>query len=253
LLHRVLVAQYSAILAIGSNNRRYYLDLGVAEDRIFPTPYCVDNERFASSADAWRRDPGRDALLPRFGLAPDRPTFLFSGKFVDKKRPTDIIQAVRRLVDAGSANLQVLMVGDGPLREQLQRQAEGLPVHFTGFLNQAEITSAYAAADCLVLPSDHGETWGLVVNEAMACGLPALVSSQVGSAIDLISPGVTGDTYPCGDVAALASLMARYSADPGHLEEMGQAAQVRVRSDYNFDRVVSGAMDALRAVTAKVD
>lgn len=251
-MHRLLLMQYRAHLAIGTNNRNYYLQLGVPAPRIFSTPYCVDNERFSMAADAWRRAPGRLSLCERFGLAPDRATFLFSGKYVDKKRPGDIIRAVKCLADAGIASLQVLMVGDGPLNDDLRTEARGLPIHFAGFLNQSEITAAYAVADCLVLPSDHGETWGLVVNEAMACGLPALVSDQVGSAVDLVDAARTGETFPCGDIAALAGLMSAYASRPEDLARMGRAAQALVRADYNFDRVVAGVLAALQHATGKV-
>lgn len=251
--HRLLFKQYRAFLAIGSNNRRYYQENGVRQSRIYSTPYCVDNSRFESGARRWLDAEGRAGLCARFGLDPGRRTFMFSGKFVDKKRPGDIVEAVRRLDASDRDRLQVLMVGGGPLDAGLEAASEGLPIHFAGFLNQGEITAAYAAADCLVLPSDHGETWGLVVNEAMACGLPALVSDQVGSAIDLVSTGRTGEIFPCGDVAALAALMSRYAGDPARLKRMGVDAQARVRSDYNFDRVVDGALAALRTVTGKVD
>jgi glycosyltransferase involved in cell wall biosynthesis len=247
--HRALLSQYRAYLAIGSNNRRYYREAGVAENRIFSTPYCVDNDRFSSGADRWRREQDREQLCARFNLEPGRQTFLFSGKFVDKKRPGDIVEAVRQLAAAGLDRVQVLMVGDGPLGASLRAEAAGLPVRFTGFLNQSEITAAYAVSDCLVLPSDSGETWGLVVNEAMACGLPALVSDQVGSAVDLVTPGLTGDIFPCGDAKALADAMVRYTAEPSLLKDMGARAQDRVSRDYNFDRVVDGVIAALGSIT----
>jgi glycosyltransferase involved in cell wall biosynthesis len=249
-LHRLLLSQYSAYLAIGSNNRHYFQSLGVPDHQLFLTSYCVDNERFAAAAEAWRRDVGRERLCARFGLAPNRVTYLFSGKFVDKKRPGDIVEAVRKLSEAECKGVQVLMVGDGPLGEVLRAEAQGLPMHFTGFLNQSEITAAYAVADCLLLPSDHGETWGLVVNEAMACGLPALVSDQVGSAVDLVKPGETGDVFRCGDVATLAGLMNRYAVEPKKLRQMGEQARKRLRSDYNFERVVDGVLAALQSVEA---
>ncbi len=248
-LHARLLAQYAACLAIGSNNRKYLRAAGVPDTRIFDTPYCVDNAHFSDAAERWRREVGEPTLKLRFELDAQRTTFLFSGKFVDKKRPGDIIEAVRRLPKAARARVQVLMVGDGPLRDRLQQQAQGLPVHFAGFLNQSEITAAYAAADALLLPSDSGETWGLVVNEAMACGLPALVSDQVGCAVDLITPGVTGDAFACGDVDALSALLARHGAAPDGLARMGQAARGRVVEGYNFERVVAGALAALAFVT----
>lgn len=246
-LHRLLLAQYSACLAIGTNNRRYLLERGVPANRIFETGYCVDNERFSGQAAKWRAEPGVAELRRRFGLELDRASFLFSGKFVEKKRPGDIIEAVRRLAPADRDRLQVLMVGGGPLGETLRAQAAGLPIHFAGFLNQSEITAAYAASDCLLLPSDSGETWGLVVNEAMACGLPVIVSDQVGSAVDLVQPGRTGHIHACGDVEALSALLAACIRDRASLARMGADASVLVRSSYNFDRVVDGVMAALSA------
>jgi glycosyltransferase involved in cell wall biosynthesis len=82
-------------------------------------------------------------------------------------------------------------------------------VTFTGFLNQSEISQAYVAADCLVLPSDEGETWGLVVNEALACGLPAIVSDRCGCAEDLALPLGEEYVYQCGDIMELASRLSQ--------------------------------------------
>ncbi len=248
-LHRLLLSQYAACLSIGSNNRRYLLERGVPARRIFETGYCVDNDRFAAQAKAWRSSPGGAAKLrDRFGLDPNRTTFVFSGKYVEKKRPGDIVEAVARMSEAERGRLQVLMVGGGPLGDSLKERALNLPIHFAGFLNQSEITAAYAASDCLLLPSDSGETWGLVVNEAMACGLPAILSDQVGSAVDLVQPGLTGYIHACGDVPALSAMMSACANDPKHVARMGVAASELVHSGYNFDRVVEGVLQALAAV-----
>src|SRR5205085_4665905 len=108
------------------------------------------------------------------------------------------------------------MAGDGPLRPAVEAAVaeRSAPIRLCGFLNQSRIPEAYAAADVLVLPSDGGETWGLVVNEAMAAGRPALVSDQVGCAPDLVLDGQTGYVFPCGNVEPLAAHMARLAADP---------------------------------------
>ena len=246
--HRVLLGQYAALLAIGVENKRYLRERGVPQHKIFDTPYCVDNERFSAAANSFRQGD-RGALRARFGLEPNVPTFLFSGKFVDKKRPMDLVAACRTLVRDRSSRCQVLMVGDGPLGPALREAASGLPIQFAGFLNQSEIAAAYAAADCLVLPSDSGETWGLVVNEAMACGLPVLVSSEVGCGADLVISGETGDFFPCGDVPALANRIAAFAAQPAWMDRMGDRAQQRVCDRYNFQEVVAGARAALAFVT----
>jgi glycosyltransferase involved in cell wall biosynthesis len=111
-------------------------------------------------------------------------------------------------------------------------------------VNQRDLPGAYAAADCLVLPSDHGETWGLVVNEAMACGLPAIVSDQVGCSLDLVQPGETGAVFPFGDWEALAKLLAD-NANEENLQRQGDNARARV-ADYSIENLAQGTFAAVR-------
>ena len=125
-----------------------------------------------------------------------------------------------------------------------------MPVSIDGFLNQTEMPNAYAAADCLVLPSDFGETWGLVVNEAMVCGLPAIVSDRVGCGPDLVQDGVTGAIFPFGDVNELARRMIEMAADREKRESMGEQAVIRVR-EYTVERAAEGTMAAFNFVTSK--
>ena len=98
---------------------------------------------------------------------------------------------------------------------------QNLPIRFTGFLNQSQITEAYVASDALVLPSDGGETWGLVVNEAMACGRPCIVSDRVGCGPDLVIPQKTGSIFLLGDVGALANSMLEFAGNPERMIAMG--------------------------------
>jgi glycosyltransferase involved in cell wall biosynthesis len=115
---------------------------------------------------------------------------------------------------------------------------------FAGFLNQTEISQAYVAADCLVLPSDHGETWGLVVNEAMASGLPCVISDHCGCAEDL---GIRGQNqiFPCGDIAALANGLTR-------LAGLGEAAPVSsaALAEFTIDTTVKSIVEAYRSNAA---
>ena len=114
-----------------------------------------------------------------------------------------------------------------------------------GFLNQSQIAAAYAASDCLVLASDHGETWGLVVNEAMACGLPAVVSDLVGCGEDLVREGITGLRYPCGDVAALSHCLAAMAADPAAAARMGAAGRELVEREFTIEAAAAGIRQAV--------
>jgi glycosyltransferase involved in cell wall biosynthesis len=113
-----------------------------------------------------------------------------------------------------------------------------------GFLNQRRIATAYAAADVLVLPSDGGETWGLVVNEAMACGVPAIVSDQVGCVPDLITDGETGFSFPCAEVAALAERM-RWMADDRDRRRAMRAPVLRRIAGFSPQAAADGVISAL--------
>jgi glycosyltransferase involved in cell wall biosynthesis len=132
-------------------------------------------------------------------------TILFVGKLLERKRPRDLIDALACLREKGS-QVTAAFVGSGPLLKSLREQARrvSVPAIFHGFKNQSEMPAMYAAADLLVLPSDGLETWGLVVNEAMASGTPAVVSDAVGCGPDLVEAGRTGAVFPLGDVEALA-------------------------------------------------
>lgn len=208
--YRWFLRRIDAHLFVGAANRRYLKSYGVADDRLFFAPHFVDNEFFATGAERARRDGSRASLRRSIGADDDSTVFLFAGKLVAKKRARDFITALALLRRRGHANVRGLIAGSGPLQKDLEAYARRLDVavHFTGFQNQSELPVCYAAADALVLPSDGGETWGLVVNEAMACGVPAIVSDQVGCGDDLIRRGETGFTFECGDVARLGERMA---------------------------------------------
>jgi glycosyltransferase involved in cell wall biosynthesis len=181
-----LFGRIDHFLTIGAANRRLYEAYGVRPTQLHPAPYSVDNERFADQAVELSSD--RASLRRAWGVPEGSFCVLFAGKLIAKKRPHDIVSAARQL--AGHVpSIHLLFVGDGELASSLKAAcAGGVSASFTGFLNQREIAKAYAAADCLVLPSYSRETWGLVVNEAMAGGLPCVVSDQCGCAEDLVAP-----------------------------------------------------------------
>lgn len=244
LIHRKLLQQFSAFLYIGQANARFYRSHGVSDDLLFPAPYCVDNERFATAADTVDRDLERH----RFGLRSDSTVFLFSGKLIEKKKPLELLAAVQSAVRTG-ANLECLIVGDGDLRSECESYASqfNLPVRFTGFLNQSDIVRAYVAADCLLLPSNHGETWGLVVNEAMACGRPAIVSDQVGCSEDLVIPRQTGAVFEFGNWEQLAALLIETAGTPAKLRNWGLAAHQHI-AGYSPQAAADGVMQAVAHV-----
>ena len=246
-LHGVLLRQYAGWLAIGSANREFYRFHNCTEERIFSAPYAVDNDFFAAQAAA--RAGRRNELRAAFGIPAEAVVFLFAGKLEDKKRPVDLLAAVARLPADLKSRIHVLVAGEGPLRDECARLArEGnLPVSFAGFLNQSRLPDAYAAADVLVLPSDAGETWGLVVNEAMASGRPAIVSRAVGCRADLVVEMETGRSFECGDVATLADVLGGYARDPECAAREGRAAAQRVAA-FGVAAAAAGIVAAVQRV-----
>ena len=165
--------------------------------------HFVDNERFAKAADSLRGE--RHRIRAASGVRESALCVLFAGKLEAKKRVTDVLEALQIADDLG-IDVHGLVVGTGAEMTNARRMVASLdlPVTFTGFLNQTEMPRSYVAADVVVLPSDYGETWGLVINEAMATGLPAIVSNRVGCAGDLVVDGETGAVTPFGEPSAIA-------------------------------------------------
>jgi glycosyltransferase involved in cell wall biosynthesis len=244
-LHRLLLGRCAAFLPIGRASRDFYRGYGIADRLLFDTPYFVDNARFSSAAA--EALPHRADLRARWSIPAEAVCFCYAGKLEPKKRILDLLEALR-LAAARSVSLHLLVVGSGALMSEAQAfgAEHKLPVTFAGFLNQTEIPSAYVAADCLVLPSDYGETWGLVVNEAMACGRPAIVSDRVGCTADLVTDGVTGAVFPFADTAALAQRLETLAADLPRLRTMGEQARQRVLQGYSIQKSVDGTLRAVR-------
>jgi glycosyltransferase involved in cell wall biosynthesis len=233
------------VLAIGSLNRRYYLEQGFDATRIFSMPYAVDNERFQAGAQAAAADRG--AFLSALGIPADRPRIVFSGKLTSIKAPEILLEAFARLSEPKAT---LCYVGDGPLRAMLEERARalglGARVCFAGFRNQSELPAFYDAADVFVLPSRR-EPWGLVVNEAMNAGRAIVISDQVGSGPDLVKPGENGAIVPVDDVDRLAAGLADTLASPARNAAMGRRS-LEIIDGWSFREDIAGLKQALAGV-----
>ncbi|MEZ6131840.1 MAG: glycosyltransferase family 4 protein [Planctomycetaceae bacterium] len=255
LLQRQLVRRYDAVLPIGTANRDFYRSHGVSESQMFDARYCIENSRFAKAAVVAR--PQRKPLRAAWNIPENAVCCLYCGKFEAKKHPVELVtaflQVCQTLQQASpeAPSIHLLMVGDGQLRQQCEqlatKHAHGSAVTFAGFLNQSQIVDAYVASDVLVLPSDAGETWGLVVNEAMACGLPAIVSDQVGCASDLIVANETGWVFTFGDWQALSDRLVALAAESIDWQHMQDACQKKI-SQYSPSAAADGMLAAVNSV-----
>jgi glycosyltransferase involved in cell wall biosynthesis len=250
-LRRLVFKRIAAFLAVGEANRDYLRASGVPPERVFVARHFVENERFLR--DERTAAAGRE-LRDELGIARDALVFLFAGKLEPNKRPLDLMRAwraVRERLELGNPTAALLFVGSGVLERELRAEAAGLEgktVFFSPFRNQSEMPRVYAAADVLVLPS-QSETWGLCVNEAMNAATPAIVSSHVGCAPDLIRPGETGWIFPAGDVDALGRLLIDVADRRAQLPAIALAAQRHVAgfSRENATRALLGALAAIAA------
>lgn len=239
LIYPHLLRQFDAALYVGQMSRAYYRHYCFPEDRLFFSPHCVDANWFASRATPDERVRLRGEL----GIRPESFALLFSGKLISSKRTEDLLRSVA-LTRAQGADMEVMIAGDGELRARLVAVAEemGVPTHFLGFLNQSRMPAAYAASDALVLTSAH-ETWGLVANEAIACGRPIIVTDACGCSPDLIDRLKAGASYPVGDVAALALAISGLQANPPTAETLRRAS-----ATHSLDAAADGVLTALQRV-----
>lgn len=222
-------------LVIGKQNQRFYEAAGIAPKRLISVPYGVDNARFQQAAAQNNRTKTRLAL----GLAETDFWVLFSGKFIPKKRPMDLLRAVAHI-----PAIKLMMVGEGALRPEMEafiadHQMKDR-VLLTGFVNQREIPAYYAMADLMVMCSGTGETWGLSVNEAMNFCLPVVVSHLTGCAEDLVEPGKNGFIFETGNVTELTQqILAIYQLPQQQRQAMGKQS-LRIVSEYSYAQMKAG-------------
>lgn len=241
LLYPFFLRRFDAALYVGERSRAYYSYYGVPEERLFFSPHSVDTAWFKARA----QPPAREEARVRMGLDPKAKVVLFAGRMLPFKRPGDLLDAAALCRRNGLA-IEVLIAGDGEMREPLGASAaqQGVPLHLLGFCNQTEMPAAYAAADCLVLTSDARETWGLVANEALACGTPIIVSDACGCHPDLTADPRAGRVFPMGDVAALARAISETFAAPVACDALEAMTQT-----YNLEASARGIVAALQSVT----
>ena len=224
-------------LCVGQDNRRYYKEHGVKEQKLFSMPYSVDNGFFQRLSDAASFE--RKELRKKLGLDSKSPVILFAGKLQERKNPHILLEAFCKLSHSYLRNPYLIFVGDGEMREKLQQRKTNIQarIKFLGFKNQTELPSFYGLADVFVLPSEK-EPWGLSVNEAMNCETPVIVSDQCGSAIDLVDPSC-GRIVIAGSVKSLCEALTDILKDRSKNIEMGKRARQKINT-WSFNESISG-------------
>lgn len=247
-LLQALYRRCSSLAYIGKRSRAHYERLRVPTDKLFFAPYAVETGPFRlEEAD---REALRGPCRSELGISDDRTVLLFSGKLSPRKDPCRIIDALRELPADVRGRVTVAYLGAGELSDELKTRAARSPevdIRLLGFKNQGQLSRYYHAADALVLGSLRGETWGLVVNEALHHGVPCLSSDQIGSTPDLIVEGKTGFSFRAGDSASLADAIARLLPMVGD-GEVRESARAHV-AGYTLDTAARGLAAAVAHAT----
>ena len=217
--------KFDYFFSVGSRNKQYLKSFGIQDERVLFSPHAVDQAFWENKSSF---DKGNKSEI----------VFLWVAKFIDKKRPLDAINAYLKFKQKYDGKVSLRMVGSGPLLKASKRIASSEPsIQFLGFKNQKELRAEYWSSSCLILSSDYGETWGLVVNEAFSSLQPAIVSSAVGCSEDLINQN-TGAIYKFGSIEDLSEKLNEMSSrllNPKKLQAIEEAIKEK-NVKYSFER-----------------
>jgi glycosyltransferase involved in cell wall biosynthesis len=244
---RFVVPQAAGWLVPGSLGRDHALHYGARSDHVVRFPLTIDVHSTTARADALRER--RDELRKRLSMPEQAVVVLHVGRLVPQKAVDVLIRAVAA-ARARAPQLHLVVVGRGPEEAALRALAAEveLPVTFAGFLAENDLQSAYAAADIFALLS-HRETWGVAVTEAAACGLPLVLSRNVGAAADLLEPGENGIPVTPGDAADAADALAALALNPELRTRYGARSRELVRP-WGYDESVAALADLVARVAA---
>jgi len=220
------IRRADAFLVPGRSARKYLEQQGVDERRIFTAPNAVDVEFFSERSTEARRNA--DHIRQRWNL-PGR-YFLYVGRLVREKGIFELLESYARLANDVRSEVGLVFAGDGNARQALEQRAASVQgqVRFVGFLQRDDLPGIYALADAIALPT-HSDTWGLVVNEAMSCGLPVLLSDLAGCAGDLVESGTNGYLIPACDVEKWAEALSRIATNPELRASMGANSLAKIQ------------------------
>ena len=231
-----------AFVAAGKTSRDYLLALGASSDSIFIAPDAVDVHFFAAGAEEAREREreirNRNNLPPRY--------FLCVGRLIREKGVYELLDAYAKLDASVRSRIGLVVVGDGAARQELERLAAGIQpgvVRFCGWVHREQIPEIYALAEAFVFPT-YSDPWGLVVNEAMACGLPIVASQVAGCVPDLLRDGWNGFAVQPRDVEGLVRSMQWLFDDPESARRMGSRSFQRIQ-DYTPEKCAAGIGQAL--------
>ena len=213
-------------LYVGINNKNYFLAHGIAEGRLVLLPHAVDNRRFAEPRDEYEGQAKQ--WRNKLGLLDNEVVVLFAGKLEPKKDPYFLLRLAASLK---REDVRFLIVGNGVLEAEIKKMAEAdRRILFLDFQNQQLMPVIYRVGDIFILPSrGPGETWGLAINEAMACSRPVMVSGKTGGGPDLVIGGDNGIIFDNEDVEKCVRFITQLADNRELLRQMGENSAKKIQ------------------------
>lgn len=217
---------------VGSHNKAYFLKHGLSEPQLVYAPHAIENQRFFDSNGFYQTKA--DEIRFQLGIKKEDIVVLFCGKFERKKNPLLLIELFSQI---DTQNLHLVFIGGGALEEEMKKESQNNRfIHILPFYNQSEMPIAYRIADIFCLPSKGpGETWGLAVNEAMACSRAIIVSNKVGSGIDLVKPNFNGLSFKTHEPNQLKEILKDLTKEKCQI--FGENSQIIIK-DFTFEKIV---------------
>jgi glycosyltransferase involved in cell wall biosynthesis len=244
LLLSALLPRIDGFLYIGEYNKKFFLDRGISEEKLFFVPYSVDNNYFKAGISQLDYDSIRKKIIRKYSLPEETRIFIYTHKLRDTMKPLDAVLGFR---DAACHNATLFMCGDGDLRAQAESLAADCAagkIIFTGYLSQADLKEHMLASDVMINPAI--EPWGCSVSEGLACGLAMISSDMVAGWPDMVIPGKNGYVYPCGDMQDISTLIRKFcSMPPGDLTRMKDES-LKLSEYLSFATCADGLAEAMR-------
>ena len=243
-LKRRFLSRCHGFVVPGRAAAEYLHQFGIPDSTIFRAPNAVDHSFFVERAQRARAQA--DCLRKKLCLPPRY--FVYVGRLVSAKGVFELLEAYAKLEEALRSRIGLLLVGDGRARGKLEQRASGVQpgtVHFAGFVQKENLVPYYALADALILPT-HSDTWGFVVNEAMACACPVIVSAVAGCVPDLVEEDWNGKIIPAHDVGQITSAMKFLSEHDQLRTQMGARSAQRI-GGYTPEKCAAGIAEAVAA------
>jgi glycosyltransferase involved in cell wall biosynthesis len=244
-LVKFIIRHSDAFIAYGTRAKEYLEYLGASSEKVFIAYNTVDTDFFMQRCSQLKAP--KSELKDKIGIK-NKKVVLYVGQLIERKNVKTLIEAYSKLKD--KLDVALLIVGDGIQKNELKNlciEDNINDVFFVGFKQREELPQYYAMSDLFVLPSLQ-EVWGLVLNEAMASGLPVITTNKVGASVDLIKDGENGYVVESGNTEQLYEVTKKILSDPELEERMGEKSKRIIEKRFTYENMVDGLRSALNLV-----